>query len=170
MPPKIITQYDYENFEKPGVDFNPSEKTSRSKTIQSDMEAADINKIMARFEKTGVLIDPSGQERQPQYGDFTGLTDYHGMLSAVRQAERVFGLYPAKIRNRFDNDPQKFLDFMEDQKNDSEAVELGLKDRSILPLPPYWDNDKKLWKDTKTGVKLDNQPAAPVVPPGTPTA
>jgi len=68
MPlPKIVTQYEYDKFEKPGVDFPANDKKSRSKTIQSDMDAADINKIMARFEKTGVIIDQSGIERKPMF-------------------------------------------------------------------------------------------------------
>lgn len=125
----IKTKYDYENHIHPGIHFG---KDDRSMTNQADMDAADINKIMARFEKTGVLIDGSGIERQPMHGDFSEVRDYHGMLIAVREAERRFYLYPAAIRNRFDNDPQKLIDFMEDPKNDKEAVKLGLKDRSVL--------------------------------------
>jgi len=170
MPiPKIKTQYEYDKFDHPRVDFNPSDKNSKSKAIQSDMDAADINKIMARFEKTGVFIDPNGNERQPVYGDFSEVTDYHGMLTAIKNAERAFGTYPAKIRNRFDNDVQKYIDFMSDSKNDGEAVELGLKDRSILPVPPVWDKNKNKWISAKDGSILTLQPEPPAAQ-GTPTA
>lgn len=33
---------------------------------------------------------------------------------------------PAKVRSRFENDPQKFLEFCSDPKNRDEAVSLGL--------------------------------------------
>jgi len=163
MPiPKIKTQYEYEKYDHPRVDFNPSDKNSKSKAIQSDMDAADINKIMARFEKTGVFIDPSGVERQPQYGDFTVIRDYHTTLSALKHAESAFNAYPAKLRNRFDNDLQKFIDFMEDSKNDLEAVELGLKDPSTLPIKPIWDSNKNKWTNPKDGSVLETQLAAPL--------
>lgn len=172
MPiPKIVTQYEYEKFEKPGVDFAASDKNSKSKTMQSDMDAADINKIMSRFEKTGVIIDPNGVERQPVYGDFTGITDYHGMLTAVRNAERVFGLYPATIRNRFDNDPQKFITFMEDIKNDPEAVKLGLKDSRTAYSALADDGVTQITGDERRRldkIKIENPVA--VTPPATPTA
>lgn len=162
MPiPKIITQYEYEKFEKPGVDFPKNDKDSRSKTIQSDMDVADINKIMARYEKTGVIIDTSGIERKPVYGDFTEIKDYHTSLSAIRNVERAFNTLPANIRNRFNNDPQTLINFLEDTKNDAEAVDLGLKDKSVLPKTPYWDADKKLWADRETKVPLTQQPPAP---------
>lgn len=170
MPiPKIVTQYEYEKFEKPGVDFPASDKLSKSKTIQSDMDAADINKVMARYEKTGVIIDPAGIERKPVYGDFTEIKDYHTQLSAIRNVERAFDQLPAKIRNRFKNDPQTLIDFLEDSNNDREAVELGLKDQSILPLPPVWDKQKSKWTSARDGSVLATQLPPPVAE-GTPTA
>lgn len=138
MPIKIITKYAYDNHVHPGINFSPKTvPADRSLTNQADMDAADINKIMARYEKTGVLIDPLGVERKPMYGDFTEIKTYHETLSAVRRAETAFGKLSAKVRNRFDNDPQKLIDFLEDPENNREAVELGLKDKSFLPpVPP----------------------------------
>lgn len=136
MAVKIITQYDYANYEKPGVDFPKNDPNSRSKTLQSDMELADINAIMARYEKTGVIIDPKGVERKPHYGDFTGISDYHAALSTVRQAERVFNALPASIRNKFDNDPQKMIDFVADAANNEELIRLGLKEKPVDTADP----------------------------------
>lgn len=169
MPiPKIVTQYEYEKVERPKKVFNPNDKNSKSKAVQSDMDAADINKIMARFEKNGVLIDSLGIERQPTYGDFSELTDYHTMLSGVKNAERVFGTLPAKVRNRFNNDPQELIDFLQDSKNDKEAVEIGLKDPSVLPLPPYWDDKTSKWLNPKDGKPLAHQDPAPLKTGSTP--
>lgn len=130
--PKIITRYDYAAQAEvaPGVSFDA--KKDKSLTNQADMESADINKIMARYEKTGVLIDTLGIERKPMYGDFSEVKDYHTSLAAIRRTEAAFGLLPAAIRNRFQNDPQALINFLEDPKNDKEAVELGLKDADVL--------------------------------------
>lgn len=129
MPVKIITRYDYEARASvaPGVNFDP--KKDKSLTNQADMPAADINNIMARFEKTGLI---PGTERTPMYGDFSEVPDYHTSLSAIRRVETAFLQLPAKLRNRFENDPEKLLTFLDDSKNDEEAVELGLKNRDVL--------------------------------------
>lgn len=130
----INTKYDYEAHQKnsPGVNFDPKKNNNdRSLTNQADMDSADINKIMSRFEKTGLLGDGL-TARQPIYGDFTEVKDYHQMLIAVKNVERAFNTLTANVRNRFDNDPQKLINFLEDPKNNAEAVELGLMDKSVL--------------------------------------
>lgn len=131
---EIITRYDYEARARvaPRVHFDDKNPSDRSMTKQADKDSADINKIMARFEKTGTLPDTLGIMREPRYGDFTAVKDYHATLSAIRDVERWFGAFPAAFRNRFDNDIQKFINFMEDSKNDEECVKLGLKDQSVL--------------------------------------
>lgn len=132
---QIITRYDYEAQAKiaPGVNFDPkNKKADRSLTNQADMENADINKIMARYEKTGLLTDGFGVERKPVYGDFTQVKDYHSLLSSIRNVERAFGLLPVSLRNRFENDPQKLIDFLDNPENDAEAIKLGLKDRPVV--------------------------------------
>jgi len=134
MPVKIFSRYNTEAavLPRPRISFDPKKKADQSMTNQADMDAADINKIMARYEKTGVLVDPSGVERKPTYGDFTEIKNYHQMLCSIRNVERSFNLLPAQTRNRFDNDPQKLIDFLEDPKNDKEAVKLGFKNADVL--------------------------------------
>jgi len=124
MPTKILTKYDYaERAKLPhGVHFDA--KKDKSLTNQSDLESTDINKIMARFEKTGFI---PGTDRRPMFGDFSEVTDYHTQLSAIRRVETAFGLLPANVRNRFENDPQKLVQFLANPANDGEAVKLGLK-------------------------------------------
>ena len=71
-------------------------------------DEADVNNIMKRFEKTG-LIDHVATY-QGQYGDFTtSVEDYHGALNLALRAEAMFASLPAKVRRHFDNDPGKFL-------------------------------------------------------------
>lgn len=130
MPTIIITKYDHAERAKiaPGVFFDA--KKDKSLTNQSDLESTDINKIMSRFEKTGFM---PGTERQPMYGDFSEVPDYHSQLSAIRRVETAFSVLPAKLRNRFENDPQKLIQFLDDPKNKAEAIELGLIERPKEP-------------------------------------
>ncbi|MEO5351493.1 MAG: hypothetical protein H7836_17890 [Magnetococcus sp. YQC-3] len=48
--------------------------------LQSELEATDINVILKRFGITGQL--PTAV-RAPQYGDFTGVSDYQSALAAM---------------------------------------------------------------------------------------
>lgn len=90
---------------------------------QSFKEDADINVMLERFKVTGVM--PQGV-LMPSYGDFTGVSDYRSARDAMLKAEHAFMDLPANVRSRFDNDPQKFLEFCADDKNRDEAIRLGL--------------------------------------------
>lgn len=95
----------------------------KSLTVQSFAEEADINVIMDRYGVTGQMpLNP----KTPMYGDFTEVTDYQTSMNAIVKAQRDFMELPAKLRSRFDNNPQKLLEFMEDEDNLDEAVKLGL--------------------------------------------
>jgi phage internal scaffolding protein len=90
---------------------------------QSFRDECDINNILRKFNVTGQL--PIGSV-QPQYGDFSGITDYQSALNAVMAAQDSFLQLPAKIRARFDNDPALFVDFASDEANKDEMKALGL--------------------------------------------
>lgn len=94
-----------------------------SKAIQSQKEEADINTIVRRFGLTGQL---PVNARMPEYGDFTGITDYQSALNAVMSADETFMQMPADVRVRFGNDPKKFVEFCLDPANAEEAAKLGL--------------------------------------------
>lgn len=94
---------------------------------QSFKDDADINVMLERFKVTGQL--PQGVY-MPTYGDFTGVSDYRSAREAILRAEHAFMDMPANIRSRFDNDPQKFLEFCADDANRDEAVRLGLVPKS----------------------------------------
>lgn len=94
-----------------------------SMTQQQFAEEADINTIVRRFGLTGELPDDF---RPPAYGDFTDVMDYQTSLNAVRAADAAFMQMPADLRARFDNDPQKLIEFLGNDNNRDEAVKLGL--------------------------------------------
>jgi phage internal scaffolding protein len=90
---------------------------------QQFKEESDINEIVRKFGVTGEL--PSNI-RAPQYGDFTGIFDYHSAMNAVVAARDSFNAMPAEVRARFDNDPAAFVEFCSDEANRDEAKKLGL--------------------------------------------
>lgn len=93
------------------------------KTQQSFAEEVDINTIVRNFGLTGELPD---DVRMPQYGDFTGVSDYQEAMNSVREADEAFMLLPAELRYKFANDPQRLLEFVADGGNREEAQKLGL--------------------------------------------
>lgn len=94
-----------------------------SVTKQSFAEEVDINTIVRRFNLTGEM--PS-DIRAPQYGDFSGISDFHAALNAVAQAREEFDRIPAEVRAKFHNDPGEFVDFCVDPVNLPELRKLGL--------------------------------------------
>lgn len=94
-----------------------------SLTKQSFKDECDVNRIVARAQKTGFM--PSG-ERQPLYGDFSNVPDYREAQDIVIRANASFAALPAEVRKRFDNDPAAYMDFLSDEKNRDEAIKLGL--------------------------------------------
>ena len=100
---------------------------------QSFKDECDINTILNKFAITGEL--PSNV-RMPQYGDFTGISDYQTALNAVLEADEAFMSLPASVRARFDNDAAAFVDFCSDETNRDEAVKLGLVPPRESEVPP----------------------------------
>ena len=106
-------------------------------TVQSNRDAADINKIVARLEK-GAAIDRLSL-KEPFYGDVSGFTDLAKSMEIVLKANALFMDYPAELREKFDNDPRKFVSYFQDPNNIPEAIELGLalpKPKASVEPPP----------------------------------
>lgn len=110
---------------------NPVVDCSKDKgfTVQADRSDADINLIIARLEKGANLARLNSKE--PFYGDVSHISGLADALIKVQEANDLFNGFDARLRERFDNDPVKFVQFFEDPKNIPEAIELGL----ALPLP-----------------------------------
>lgn len=107
----------------------------KTRTQQHFKEESDINTIVRRFGVTGQMpVAP----RMPSYGDYDNVTDFKTAMDAWARAREDFDALPAQIRKRFDHDPQKLLEFVQDDKNRPEAEKLGLvpKRPEKLPEPP----------------------------------
>jgi len=94
-----------------------------SLTQQQFKEESDINTIVDRFMKSGVMPTPVNM---PQYIDYEGVFDFQTAMNAVRAADENFMRMDAKVRARFNNSPQEFLEFFANPENTEEAIRLGL--------------------------------------------
>lgn len=99
-----------------------------SLAIQSAEEESNINTIVRRFGLTGQMPD---QVAMPRSGDFTNVPDFHTAMNLIRTTQEEFLRVPAQIRARFGNDPQAFMEFLEDEGNRDEARKMGLL-KSVL--------------------------------------
>ncbi|QXP08275.1 MAG: internal scaffolding protein [Arizlama microvirus] len=95
-----------------------------SKTQQSFADECDINKIMQKYHK-GLAITHINRNRGI-YADLSTFTDYQLALHKVMDAQQAFEALPARMRSRFQNDPQQLIEFLADPNNKNEAIELGL--------------------------------------------
>lgn len=95
----------------------------QSVTKQSFKDDCDINLIMAKFTKTGVMDNI--RDIEPEYG-FASSDDFRESMEIVSKANSMFESLPSNIRNKFKNEPATFLDFVQDEKNLEEMQEMGL--------------------------------------------
>lgn len=98
--------------------------TKPSRAKQEFKAECDINNIMAKYARSGLIEHVN--RYQGQYGDFTEVVDYQEALNMVSQAQSAFMSLPASIRTRFENDPGKYLAFVQDPGNSEELVRMGL--------------------------------------------
>jgi phage internal scaffolding protein len=104
----------------------------KSLAQQHMKDECDINVIIERFGVTGQIPTTPVS---PQYGDFSGVTDYHSALNQINATMDDFMALPAQLRVRFDHDPVKLLEFLENDQNRDEAIQLGLIDGQPVAEP-----------------------------------
>jgi phage internal scaffolding protein len=95
-------------------------------------DECDINVLVERFGVTGQLPQTP---IEPTYGDFSGVSDYHSALNAIKAADTAFMGLPAQLRAKFDHDPNALLQFLQNEQNRDEAIMLGLIDGKPVAEP-----------------------------------
>lgn len=98
--------------------------SQNGRTQQHFRDQCNINTIVDRAKKSGMVTHVNG--KTPQYLDVSNQQSYHQAMDIVLRAEYYFNSLPAKIRERFLNDPEQLLNFIQNNENYEEAVRLGL--------------------------------------------
>lgn len=96
-----------------------------SLTDQSWLEQTEVNSIISKYRKTGAITHLSKKA-----GQFADVSDIPDMLEAHERVTNAFNAFqelPAVIRDKFQNDPMKMIQFLNNPENNEEAIKLGLK-------------------------------------------
>lgn len=98
--------------------------TGPGRTHQEFKDECDINLIMSRALKTGTIPSRSDMGR---FGDFSTITDFHDAQNTILKSNEQFAALPSKVRDRFANDPAKFLSFIHSKDTKLEELhDMGL--------------------------------------------
>jgi phage internal scaffolding protein len=122
----LRTQFNYDHNAASNASGLVCEEPTRAQ--QHHKDECDINVILERFGRTGqVPVNAISGD----YGDFSGVHDYHTALNTLIAAESQFEALPAKLRSRFNNEPSNLIEFLNDPNNKDQAIELGLINQPI---------------------------------------
>jgi len=112
---------------------NGNDKHVTSICKQSFKDEANVNNIIRRYQKTGLLVDPTkvGRSRTAQFGDFSDITDLPQTLQRINDANTAFMRLPPQVREKFQNDVGKLLTFVQNPENTNASIDLGLLPESM---------------------------------------
>lgn len=116
-------------------------------TQQQYKESSDVNNIIKQYSETGVL--PT-HNKVAQFLDVSNIADYQQSLQTVFEAQKAFDSLPSHVRTRFENDPNKLLDFMSQTDNYDEALSLGLVNPKIQNEQTQTNEIKKQKQEAPT--------------------
>lgn len=102
------------------VQFEPK---GESMTEQHHKDSVNINNIVERFQRTGVVEHRN--EHRGEYGFADAITFQEAMYT-VTKGQQIFDELPSHIRKKFNHDPAEFLGFVQNPENAEEMVKLGL--------------------------------------------
>ncbi len=120
--------------------FDPKDPRCVSRCKQSFTDAANINKILAKYIKVHGDLDLDAGCLGGMFADVSDGDDYRSVLDKVNAAKVAFDALESGTRARFRNSVSEALDFVADPANLDEAVELGLieapEQAPAAPLEP----------------------------------
>jgi phage internal scaffolding protein len=93
-------------------------------TKQSFKDEVDINLIVKKYDKTGLVTHLN--QAQAQYADVSTMGDYQDALDVIQAAEAAFMEMSAKQRKVFNNSAAEFLDAAHDPEKRDLLVKAGL--------------------------------------------
>lgn len=123
------------NHPRPRVDFS----NSPSMTRQEFASEANVNNLLKRYATTGAFYDPLTMvkaNRRPLFGDFTNFKDFTAAQNAIIEAHEAFDALPVEIREKFNYDPAKLIEWLADDANREEAIKLGLIEKAAAAATP----------------------------------
>lgn len=144
---EILTKYRERSRDPLAVQFDHS----KDRTHQGQMQP--LGQRIEQLMRSGGPLPP--QTREAFYGDLTGAPDLEQALERVSAAQAMFLSINPEVREYFDNDPVKLLEYL-DQVDDLEAAEvLGYEVHQPTDAP-----SEASQQDGGPGTELPPDPAA----------
>ena len=94
-------------------------------------QATTLAEIVSRYTKP---LDYQRMSPGGVYGDFTDAGDFQTQMENVTDAIMRFQELPGNIREHFDHDPVRLMEFLEDPAKVAEGVEIGLYAADAAPI------------------------------------
>ena len=109
------------------VHFKFPSRTVRDSDVVNSCDIHFLYRNLLRFGTAypGRLTRPT---RKPEFVQTVQPQDLASALSVVSQAREEFDKLPVEVRDRFNYNPYRFMEFVTDEKNASELVKMGLAD------------------------------------------
>lgn len=117
-------------------------------TDQSWLKSQDINNIMKKYQKTGVL--PETRAHLAQYLDVSEVPSLEDAHDMVMEARSMFMELPSDVRKLMDNDPTKLYDYCKDPKNQEFLIKRGVLDKI--------ETQRQEVAEVATSLKPENEP------------
>lgn len=103
-------------------------------TKQSHKAECDIHTILKQYQRTGILTHVSA--RRGVFEDLPEVEDFQDALRQVAEAQDAFAQLPSAVRDRFSNDPGRFLAALGDPAQRAFLEEVGVfKKAPVAPSP-----------------------------------
>ncbi|AXL15018.1 internal scaffolding protein [Microviridae sp.] len=113
-----------------GIDFTDCEPL----TEQHHKEECDILNIVKKYDKLQIDLSQFMFD-ESDCMDITDAPTYLEAMNQVSEANSLFDGLPARIRARFANSPNHFLEFMQDDRNIDEIEKMGLNAKHLKKAP-----------------------------------
>lgn len=140
-----------------------------SLTQQHFTEDADLNRTMARFGVTDGALPPVAHDPR-LFGDFTDAVDLQTSLQRIRDAWNMFDSLPASLRTRFENDPTKLYEWVNDPANTQEAVQLKILSQEGAEAVPKTLEERRALEVQQLSNRIKElETAVPATPAPSPT-
>lgn len=109
------------------IDFSECELL----TEQHYKQECDITNIVRKYEKLGITPEMM-LFNESETMDIIDAPSYLEAMNQIAEANNLFDGLPARIRQRFHNSPENFLEFMGDSKNIDEIEKIGLNAQHLI--------------------------------------
>lgn len=120
----------FTQFEAKKTEFTPD----MPKAKQEFKKQCDINEIVKQARRNGEeLLQPVSIISDIAI-DLSQMPPYAVMVQKTIEAQQAFEELDPKIRRRFNDDPAKLLEFLQDPANKPEAQKLGLVNQDPEPI------------------------------------